>query len=193
MKLLLIVSLIFAGCVPITRAQSVKPAAWEIGAGYNYVHTNAPPAECGCFPMNGGTASIARHVSPAFSLAFEMNGVNNGNVNATRQDLRLFSYLAGPRYSYVPAHGRFVPYGQILAGAAFASGRLYGSSPSLSGSTNAFAAGVGGGVDVILKPHLALRILQAEYLLSLLSNGVNDRQNNLSLSTGIVFRVGHGD
>jgi hypothetical protein len=35
-----------------------------------------------------------------------------------------------------------------------------------------------------------VRRVQAEYLLTLLPNGVNSRQNNFNLTTGIVIRFG---
>ena len=97
----------------------------------------------------------------------------------------LLTYLVGPRYRFVPARGRFVPFGQILVGGAHASGGLYSS-----GSANAFAASMGGGVDVALSPDIAVRAVQAEYLLTLLPNGVNSRQNNFNLTTGVVLHFG---
>jgi hypothetical protein len=48
----------------------------------------------------------------------------------------------------------------------------------------------GGGLDVVLSPHLAIRVFQAEYFLTLLPNNVNDRQNNFRLSIGVVIGLG---
>jgi len=188
MKRLFAISLLAcATFVPSALSQSKPPAGWELGAGYNYVHTNAPPSGCGCFPMNGGIASVTRQVNPRFGLEAEINGVNNGNVNATGQSLKLFTYVAGPRYRFAPTR-RVSPYAQILVGASHASGGLYGAGTSSSGTANAFATSLGGGIDMALSQHVALRLVQADYLLTLLPNGVNSRQNNVSLSTGIVIR-----
>ena len=61
--ILLAVSLIvFAAFLPVAFGQSAPSYKWEGGFGYNFLHTNAPPAQCGCFDMNGGTASVAYHV-----------------------------------------------------------------------------------------------------------------------------------
>lgn len=49
---------------------------------------------------------------------------------------------------------------------------------------------LGGGLDVNLARHVAYRVFQTDYLLTLLPNGTNDRQNNFRFSTGIVFRFG---
>jgi peptidoglycan-associated lipoprotein len=182
--------LLAAACAVPAIAQSNPPALWEVGAGYNFVHTNAPPSGCGCFSMNGGTASIARPFTPSFSIVGEFNGITNGNVNASGHSLTLLSYLAGPRYRLSTARGRFSPFAQALVGGVHASGALYAPSGSASGSANAFAASVGGGLDVALNRHVALRLVEADYLLTLLPNGVNSRQNNLNLTTGVVFRFG---
>ncbi len=41
-----------------------------------------------------------------------------------------------------------------------------------------------------LTQHVAIRVVQVDYLLTLLSNGVNSRQNSVSVSTGFVVRFG---
>lgn len=181
---------ISAACAVRATSQTSPSSNWEVGAGYNYVHTNAPPTGCGCFSMNGGSASVVRQVTMAFGIAGEFNGVTNGSINTTGRSLTLLTYLAGPRYRYIPTRGHFVPFAQILVGGAHASGGLYATSGSSSGSTNAFATSMGGGVDVALTRHFAVRLVQAEYLLTLLPNGINSRQNNFSLSAGIVLRIG---
>jgi hypothetical protein len=48
----------------------------------------------------------------------------------------------------------------------------------------------GGGFDLPLSRHLILRPIQAEYLMTRLPNGVNDRQNNILITTGVAVRFG---
>ena len=38
--------------------------------------------------------------------------------------------------------------------------------------------------------HFAVRALEADYYRTQFSNGLNDRQNNLRLSAGVIFRFG---
>ncbi len=76
---------------------------------------------------------------------------------------------------------------QILLGGAHASGTLAGTPGH---SSNAFAFRVGGGLDAPLKGALTLRVVQADYLLTLFPNQVNDRQNIVQLSAGLVYRFG---
>jgi len=54
-------------------------------------------------------------------------------------------------------------------------------------SGNAFAAVIGGGVDIKLKGPIWLRAIQADYLHA---NLAPDHHNQARISTGIVFRFG---
>jgi opacity protein-like surface antigen len=61
-----------------------------------------------------------------------------------------------------------------------------------SGTENAFAMTVGGGVDYRLTDHFAVRPVKVDYLMTRFGEtgtgtGTNT-QNNLRVSTGIVFR-----
>jgi hypothetical protein len=46
----------------------------------------------------------------------------------------------------------------------------------------------GGGVDIGVTRHLAIRPAEADYFMTRLENGLNDRQNNFRFSAGIIFR-----
>jgi hypothetical protein len=75
---------------------------------------------------------------------------------------------------------------------AHASGALVQGQYSVTSNANAaFAAQLGGGTDLRLSRHFALRLAEVNYLLTRFNNSANNRQNNLDLSTGIVFRFGH--
>jgi hypothetical protein len=82
----------------------------------------------------------------------------------------------------------FVPFVQALFGVAHANGRLAPGSSGIAGSPLAFAMTVGVGVDIKITRNLFIRPADVDYYLTLFNNGVNSRQNNLRLSSGIVFR-----
>ena len=46
----------------------------------------------------------------------------------------------------------------------------------------------GGGVDVSLTRHIALRALEADYYLTRFDYGTNDDQNNLRIAAGVIIR-----
>lgn len=56
-------------------------------------------------------------------------------------------------------------------------------------SSNSFAVQTGGGVDVGISRHLAVRLFQADWLRTQLPNSTTNVQNNLRLAAGIVFRT----
>ena len=167
------------------HAQDMSRA--EAALSYTYVHTNAPPNGCGCFSMNGGSGSFGFHFTHSFAAVADFSVVHAGNVDSTGLDLTLTSYLFGPRFSFRPER-RFVPYGQVLAGGVHASGGLTPTNASGGAAANAFAATVGGGLDIRVTHHLAIRPIQAEYYVTKLPNGVNDHQNNLRIDSGVVIR-----
>ena len=171
--------------LPAVAAAQGAPKS-EVAVTYNWVHTNAPPAECGCFSANGGSASYAYRFLPSFKLVGEVGAVTQGNVNSTGYDLTLWNFLAGGRYT-LRNHSRVKPFGQALFGIAHTTGSLSPDQIGL-GSSTSFAMSAGGGLDINLSPHLALRAAQADYLLTLLPNRTNDHQNNIRVSAGIVFR-----
>jgi hypothetical protein len=46
---------------------------------------------------------------------------------------------------------------------------------------------MGGGIDVPVSSHFAVRIIQLDYYLTTFANATNDHQNNLSVGAGIVY------
>ena len=158
----------------------------EVGAGYNYVHSNAPPSGCGCFSLNGGSGWVAYNFNSAFSAVAEVSGQHASNVNNTGTDLTLTSYLFCPRITY-RKYARFTPFAQALLGASQGKGTLASGSAD---SANAFALEAGGGLDFILRPRFALRLIQADYFYTHFDNADNNHQNNVRISAGVVFRWG---
>jgi hypothetical protein len=100
------------------------------------------------------------------------------------------TYLAGPRYRFTKGQQRLVPFANILLGGTHVSNGYFPSGSSNSSSATGFAMAAGGGIDYTINGHLVLRPVTTEYLLTLLPNGVNGRQNNFRVSAGIALRFG---
>jgi opacity protein-like surface antigen len=113
----------------------------------------------------------------------------HGRDSGTEADLTLTSFVVGPRYS-IKRGGHFVPFGQVLVGAAHASGSLAPGSRDIAGSSNSFAMVAGGGLDVNINEHFTVRAIQGDYFLTQFENGSNDRQNNFRLGFGLIFKFG---
>ncbi|MGD0570886.1 MAG: hypothetical protein ABSA78_21005 [Candidatus Sulfotelmatobacter sp.] len=161
----------------------------DVGVDYNYVRTNAPSGDCGCFAMNGGSGWVAFNFSRSVGIVGEIASQYASNISSSGADLTLTSYLVGPRYAWGRAH-HFAPFAQVLLGGAHASGSLAPGNSGLAGSANAFAMIAGGGLDIGLTHHIALRAFEADYYLTRFDNGVNDHQNNLRIAAGIIIRFG---
>jgi hypothetical protein len=82
-------------------------------------------------------------------------------------------------------HGLLTPFAQLRLGGVWTS-----SGIEQIGWQNHFAMTAGGGIDVKLSKHFSIRPVQAEYFLTKIPDGLNNRQNNFRFSAGIVFRFG---
>jgi outer membrane immunogenic protein len=156
----------------------------ELGFDYTYLHANAPPAQCGCFSLNGGGGNLVLNMPRGVSLVADLQATHANTINGTTQNISIFNYLFGPRYSY-RSTSRFTPYGQVLAG-----GSEELSNYAFVQNRNAFAISAGGGASRFLTSHLAWSIVEVDYIYSRLPNAVNNHQNDLRVSTGIIFRFG---
>lgn len=174
------------------RHQGVVPRA-EVSLSYSYMRANATPGVCGCFNMNGGSAELAVHAYRGVSGVFDLNGDHAGTTSVAGQALTLLTFAGGPRFSH-PFHTQsrttFTPFVQGLVGAVHGFDAPFpNSSGSTSSSATALAVLVGGGLDVSFSPRIAVRPIQADYGLTHLPNNVNNSQNLLRLSAGVVFRL----
>jgi len=172
----------------------------EVFAGYSYVRVDAGfgiPA----FNMNGGSASLSYNPNDWLGIVADFGGYHTGDIGGISVDGNIYSYLFGPKIAF--RRGRWTPFVQGLFGGAHLSGsaalmtgavaraaRSQGSASFIaSGSENAFATAIGGGLDVNATNRIAIRLVQAEYFMTRF--GVvdsADTQNNVRISAGVVFR-----
>jgi hypothetical protein len=168
----------------------------DIFGGYTYVHANTVATDTS-IGVNGGSGSVAYNFNRWLGLVGDVGFYEQDNVAETGHNLTLLSYQFGPRVSF-RGHGRMhlVPFAQALVGAGHASGSLYtkslgGGEAPIGANTNLLFT-AGGGVDLKLTHTFGIRIIQAEYMYSQFSNGLdhNNRQNNVRLSAGILISLG---
>jgi outer membrane protein OmpA-like peptidoglycan-associated protein/opacity protein-like surface antigen len=194
----------------------VPPSMWrggnsntpkvELFAGYSFWRAMPTNVNNRIAWLHGGNASVAFNLNNWLGLVADFGGYaadrfgpgappTGGVLDA---DGRVFTYMAGPRLSYRKSEW-VTPFAQVLFGGAHAtevklSGCTGVGCTPLS-SENAFAMTAGGGVDLKLRRHIAIRLFQAEYLMTRFADaspftGERVRQNNLRLSAGLVFRFG---
>jgi outer membrane immunogenic protein len=158
----------------------------EVYGGYDYVRFNINANLPGVAPTasyngNGGGSQLEYNANRWLGLIGDLDGyyVAKGGTALAGA----FSYLSGPRFNF--RRGKVTPYAQVLFGGLAATAGI-----GHSGITNAFAMTAGGGIDFKLSKLVSIRPMQAEYYLTKFSDGLNNRQNNFRLSSGVVFRFG---
>jgi outer membrane immunogenic protein len=188
--LLTIAAVSSAPAVAQSELPADKPLPAELAIDYSFLRSNAPPGGCGCFNLNGGSATFAWPVKPGkFALAGDITFADANNIDSAAYNLTLSIFTAGVRYLPPVRHSRIQPFGQVLVGGAHASGSLASPpNPAYANAGLAFAANVGGGLDLRASRRFSWRIFDADYLVTTFQNGVNDHQNNVRLSSGLVIR-----
>jgi hypothetical protein len=180
---LVVLMLVIGFALPV-KAQEVTPR-FEAYAGYDYTRDNAtndithvPPSQS--VNGNGGSGQLECNATPWLGVVGDLGGyaVARNGFATTHQ----ISYLFGPRVNF--RGGKVTPFAQVLLGAVWASDAI------VLGSKTALGTTAGGGIDVTVSRHFAVRPVQAEYFLTKFPDGANDRQNNFRYSAGIVLRFG---
>jgi peptidoglycan-associated lipoprotein len=170
----------------LASAQSSHPVS--VGASYTYVRTNILPG-CNCFSLNGGGAQVQVGMTRRISLLAEVTVTHAGGITADQYDLGQVTYTFGPRLWIRSPEARLQPFGEIKLGAAHDFGSLSPERTFSGGGANAFAFETGGGLEVRLRHRISLVPVEANYLLTTFHNGVDNRQNDLRLSAGVMFRI----
>jgi outer membrane protein OmpA-like peptidoglycan-associated protein len=181
----------------------------ELFVGYSYLRAlPAPEAGNRLMWMNGGSVSIAYNLNHYLGIVGDFGAYTNSQilfqggyvstVDVDNPNVGALSYLFGPRISF-RNHGRVTPYLQALFGDMHANEVTLSNctfSCTLLPAQSTFAWTGGGGLDLRVHRHFALRIIQAEYLMTRFqdySTGTSSSQNDMRLSSGVVFGFGGGN
>lgn len=156
---------------------------FEVATDYSYLRANSSHSG-GSFNAHGGSASVAWNITPQVGVTADFGEYQFGG-QPTGVDGRMFTYAFGPRISPRSERGVWSPFGQFLIGGARLSGNLNGQPAA----ENGFATIVGGGVDARVRPRIAIRCIEVDYVMTRFerSSGTPGVQNDLRISTGIVF------
>ncbi len=175
------------GTVPIANAQE-ESSKFEVYGGYYYVRFNINANLSGVAPSAtyngyGGGGQFEYNAENWLGLVGDLAGygatstVNGALVGGA------FTYLFGPRVNF--RRGRFTPFAQSLFGGIRTTDGIGESGPE-----NNFAMTAGGGIDFKVSRHVSVRPVQAEYFMTRLPNGLDNRENNLRIGAGIAVRLG---
>jgi hypothetical protein len=161
---------------------------WEAAIRFNLIHGLGIEAD---FSGNYG--------KPLTLSSGAQQVINSLGIGGFPPKVTSYNFLFGPVVH--KQIGRSTPFVHGLFGMnRLASGTVtlpsgFGLPPSLSGNDTAFAMALGGGLDMKVARHLAVRVVQADYLytghdFSFGLSGIAKHQNNVRVSAGIVYSFG---
>jgi hypothetical protein len=158
-KLLAIAVALSALALPAMAQEELQRV--EVFAGYQFSHFNPS------LNANGWNAAINGNFTRWLGITGDFSGTyKNGG--------HLYSFMGGPTFS--ARMKRVTPFAHLLLGGATSCGSC----------DSAFTTALGGGLDVNANDHLALRLVQADWLL-FRAGGVTEK-GNVRVSAGVVVR-----
>ena len=178
---------------------SVTPKA-ELFLGYSYFYPNAtasgylpngivPVSSCLCAIPDGGGAGITYDFNRWIGLTVDASAHvgGKGNTNATRiGNADAYNLDIGPQFKL--RHRHFEPFAEVL----FGEDRL---APSAFHQDTSFGMLAGGGLDLPIWRHVAIRAVQADFVYANHHFGPSPavpvtNVRGLRLQAGVVFRFG---
>jgi opacity protein-like surface antigen len=177
-KLLGVLALLLA--VPLIGQAQEIPRTETFG-GYSYIRLDADLNNDQ--DLNGFNASFTYNLNQILGITGEISG-NYGDtrVAGANADLNTYFFLFGPKFAF-RGNSRVTPFAHVLLGVV----RFDVDTGLRDTTTTQFAVAVGGGVDFNITEKVALRVAQADYILTRLANS---NQNNIRVSTGFVLKLG---
>jgi opacity protein-like surface antigen len=176
---------IFAFVLP-AKAQN-EEARFEAFGGYYYarfnVNANVPGiAPSATYNGNGGGGQLEYNANHWLGVVGDLGGFRATSSGSGSLAGGVFTYLLGPRVNF--RRGKVTLFAQTLFGGV----RTTDGIAQSSGTENNFAMTTGGGIDFKVCRHVSVRPVQAEYFMTKIPDGLNNRQDNLRVGTGIVFQ-----
>jgi opacity protein-like surface antigen len=172
-RVLVTLALVSMIALPMLAQENSKA---EIFGGYQYTRIN-PGAGVSGENFNGWNSAFTANLNQWLGVTADISGAYKdfSGVSAKQHN-----FLFGPTVSYNYS-GKVKPFAHVLFGVSHADAGFSGTGAS----DNAFAMAFGGGADVAVHKNIAVRVAQFDYLLTRFGG---DSQNNVRLSTGLVFR-----
>jgi hypothetical protein len=169
--------LCIATAIASPSAAQIAPR-WEVFGGYSYRRFDAPTVGfADRLNLNGWNAEGAFNITTEWSIAADVSGHYGSQ-------LTLYNFMFGPQYSWRKDKSKF--FGHVLFGKAQNTVNIVTATRNGFESVGRSVA-VGGGYDRDLTPRFTWRI-QADYLNT---HTFGNTQNDIRVSTGLVFHFGH--
>jgi len=176
--------------------------------GYNYARFNPNSRFLTPFNANGGGGQLVYNFNQWIGGVVDIGAVTAGSVGRFNIDNTVVNFVAGPRVTY-HNDSRFQPFAQVLFGGAHSMASVPVAAAILPpgsilppgtvittrvhASNTGFAMFVGGGLDIRVNEHIAIRPIGADYYLARMPRfvtGDDTNSNNFRYSAGVSFLFG---
>jgi hypothetical protein len=174
------------------RAQQ-KNTAPEIDLALTYSAQRGSLTSDQNFWAQGGSAELTATFYHGLGITANVTGTHAANISSSGVGLILVTTTFGPTYTWaVPQHrsspGPLTFFGESLIGIANGTGSVFPDPLGSQSGAGSLALQIGGGADLELSRHFAVRLVHADWLRTQLPNATTNVQNTLQLDGGIVFR-----
>jgi opacity protein-like surface antigen len=177
-KLFLLIGVVLICGLP-ALAQDYPKA--ELFMGYEWIRFGTAMGGNPNVNINGGGGSIAYNFNSMLGLKAEFTGAGIGDLKQTSstglttltRSANMFTYLFGPQVT-IRKSSRVQPFGHLLFGGAYSNyyanvqtqGTVSTTPTFQDAGKQAFALAFGGGIDVKVHKHVAIRVGQFDYFMT---------------------------
>jgi hypothetical protein len=179
---------------PLAYSQAVADPAPNVELAVTYTAERASSAPGSSFWLQGGSVKLGAELYHGLGIAFNVTGTYTKSIPGSSTGLGLLTTTIGPRYTHALARqssglrGKTSVFAEGLIGEAHAFKGLFPAPGGTLDSSWSFASQLGGGVDVGVSRHLAVRMAEASWVRMQLPNALGNVQNDLRLGAGLVYR-----
>ena len=183
----MVCTLLLSG-IAMTAKGQLQTHHQEVDLAITYATEHSNLTSGGNFWRQGGGAELSAEVFHGFGVAANVTGTHIKDINNSNVPLTTITATFGPRYTW--STKKLAVFGQGLIGESRGIDGVFPSSTGALSEWNSFALQVGGGVDLRIARHFAIRPIQADWIRTQFPNGGTDVQNSLRLAAGAVLRLG---
>ncbi|MEZ2346444.1 hypothetical protein [Terriglobus sp. RCC_193] len=169
-------------------ASSTRGSSHEVDLALTYTAINNSLSRGGSFWQQGGGVELSGEVWRGLGVTASVTGARASNITSG-VNLTTITTVFGPRYAWTTSSGKIALFGQGLIGEAHGLDSVFPSPQGALSDYISFALQAGGGVDLRLSRHFAVRAVQADWLRTQFPNAGTNVQNNLRISGGLVLRL----
>ena len=161
----------------------------DLAAFYSTEQGQITPSGAGSFWTQGASIDGAMTFHRGFGFALNLTGEHASRI-APGVGLNEVDFAVGPRYTFRfksnSKHESRV-FGEALVGGARGMSSVFPKSTGLDTHASSVLYQVGGGWDIAITKHIAIRAVEADYVRSYLPNNGGDTQGRIRLGFGVVY------